>query len=109
VRRVNTLPMGNFVSLGWTVQEDVSFLSSGIFGFSGTLASQTFNSIDSSQSIMFCGNDIFFPGNVDGREGRRCDSAAYSICASASRLRASAVQLDRILYWRQHWRGLGQS
>ena len=46
-------------------------------------------------------------GGVDGREGRRCDSAACSICASASRLGASAVQLDRILYWRQHRRGLG--
>jgi hypothetical protein len=33
--------------------------------------------------------------------------AACSLCAAASGLCPSAVQLDRILPWRQHWRGLG--
>jgi len=45
--------MGALVSLGWTVEEDVSFFHP--FGFSPILASATFNSIDASQLITGCG------------------------------------------------------
>jgi hypothetical protein len=53
----NTLPIenvvsGNDVSLGWTVQEDVSITSQ--FG-PRSLASATFNSIGSNQTITACG------------------------------------------------------
>jgi hypothetical protein len=51
---VNTLPMGNLgVSLGWTVQEEVSFQEDFLLA---SWASPTFSSIDTSQLQTSCGN-----------------------------------------------------
>jgi hypothetical protein len=49
---VNTLPIGNFVSLGWTVQEDAYVLVPVFGGFNVPLASATFTDIGSNQTIM---------------------------------------------------------
>jgi hypothetical protein len=51
---VNTLPIGNFVSLGWTVQEDAYMAGLPFIECGGIcqLASATFNSIGTNQTIL---------------------------------------------------------
>src|SRR5262245_7587958 len=61
-----------------------------------------------AHAIPYHRSTVGVDDNFDGRECRRCDGAACSLCASGSCLCASAVHLDRILSRRQHWGSLAQ-
>src|SRR5262249_55976697 len=61
-----------------------------------------------AQATAYDSGAVGVAGNIDGRECRCRGSAAFTVCASASGLYTSAVHLDRVLCWRQHWGSLAQ-